>query len=209
MAGHVLVVTTGAESLHEHQINLIERAFGAKVRQHYGMAEAVANISERPNGMLVVDEDFSYVEFEPGDSDSSNRIIGTNWSNPAFPLIRYDTGDRAALSEIRHEGWRVVQSLEGRDEDYIALPDGRKIGRLDHIFKDFVEIREAQIYQPDENAVVLRVVPADTYTETTEAKLIRETRDRLGDSIAISVEQHEAIERSASGKIKFVVSRVK
>ena len=58
-------ITTGAENLLDFQKVNIEKAFGVIPIQHYGQAEAVANISECPNRNLHVDEDFSYVEFIP------------------------------------------------------------------------------------------------------------------------------------------------
>ncbi len=88
-------VTTGAENLLPQQIQLIERAFGVRPIQHYGMAEGVANVSQCPRGNLHVDEDFAAVEFVAHPAGGF-RILGTNFTNPAFPLLRYDTGDVAA-----------------------------------------------------------------------------------------------------------------
>ena len=85
-------VTLGAESVLPQQAKVIEEAFGVRPLQHYGMTEAVANVSECPNGRLHVDEDFSVVEFVPADNGAF-RILGTNFTNPAFPLLRYDVGD--------------------------------------------------------------------------------------------------------------------
>ena len=94
----VRMVTTGAESLSGSQRSQIERAFGARITEHYGQAETVANISECENGSLHVDEDFSLVEFEEmNKAPGRYRIIGTNWVNHAFPLFRYDTGDLATM----------------------------------------------------------------------------------------------------------------
>lgn len=126
------VVTTGAENLLPQQRDLMQKAFGCPVRQHYGQAEAVANISECPSGHLHVDEDFSFVEFFPlDDQPDVYRIIGTNWSNPAFPLIRYDTGDLVHISAERPTcpmTGRVVESVDGRKEDYVVLPSGARLG---------------------------------------------------------------------------------
>jgi len=43
-------ITVGAENLLPQQADLIEQAFGARPRQHYGMAEAIANSSECERG---------------------------------------------------------------------------------------------------------------------------------------------------------------
>ena len=40
-----------------------------------------------------------------------------------------------------------VFKIDGRSEDYLLLNDGSKVGRLDQIFKDLVDIVEAQFIQ--------------------------------------------------------------
>ena len=154
-------ITTAAENLLPAQADLIERAFGVRPRQHYGMAEGAANASECPNGRLHVDEDFAFVEFVPVEHGTGCRIVGTNVTNRAFPLIRYDVGDIAQVSgqtcDCGRPG-RIIDAIDGRREDYVVLPSGAMVGRLDHIFKDQVRVREAQIYQPDLRRVVLRLV---------------------------------------------------
>lgn len=108
-----------------------------------------ANISQCLEGFLHVDEDFAAVEFLPAGGDQY-RIVGTNLSNLAFPLIRYDTGDLATLTDAICEcgrPGRIVEHLDGRQEDYVVTRSGAQLGRIDHIFKDMINIREAQIRQ--------------------------------------------------------------
>lgn len=208
----VEIVTTGAESLLSHQRDVIQRAFGAPVREHYGLAEAVANFSECPEGRLHVDEDFSFVEFIPIDGADQYRIVGTNWTNPAFPLLRYDTGDVARLGS---DGCgcgrlgRVVEEVDGRREDYLVLQDGTRLGRLDHIFKGLGRIREAQLYQPEVGELIVRVVKGKGYDEEGEEEALRRELDqRLGDRIDYRIEYVDWVERSSGGKIRFVVSEI-
>lgn len=208
------IITIGAENLLPQQKHMIEMAFGCRVRQHYGQAESVANISECRSGHLHVDEDFSLVEFVPLDQNETHfRVIGTNWSNPAFPLFRYDTGDvveiggrGAPICEMRG---RVIDSIDGRQEDYVLLPNGVRLGRLDHIFKDLTEIREAQIYQPDRQSLVIRIVRGGNYTDQSEQRLLEEARKRLGSDIALRLDYVHALEKSPSGKLRFVISAVR
>ncbi len=206
------VVTTGAENLLPQQKELMQKAFHCPVRQHYGQAESVANISECPEGHLHVDEDFALVEFLPVEEQSNvYRIVGTNWSNHAFPLIRYDTGDRVRLPSgspsCRMSG-RVVESIDGRKEDYVILPSGVRLGRLDHIFKDLTQIREAQIYQPDRERIIFKVVKRKGYGPDDERRLLDEAYKRVGRSIAIRLEYVDSLERSQTGKLRFVVSEL-
>lgn len=203
-------VTIGAEGLLPHQRAIIEQAFGVKPIQHYGMAEGVANISECPKGRLHVDEDFAAVEFIPLEDDQY-RIVGTNLSNPVMPLIRYDTRDIARVSHSTCDcgrAGRVVDSIDGRQEDYIVLRNGARVAAMNRLFKDMVNIREAQIYQEKPGEVVIRVVRAEQYSDADERLLLTAARERLGDDTVVHIQYVSSIERTANGKIRLVVSDV-
>ena len=204
------VVTTGAENLSAWQREAIRGAFGVNVVQHYGQAEAAANISECERGRLHVDEDFSAVEFidNPHDADS-RRLLGTNWLNPAFPLLRYEIGDLVVPEDSPcacGRPGRTVRNIDGRQEDYLTLPSGVRIGRLDHIFKDMVNVREAQFVQADRNVVTLRIARSAGYTDRDEQVLLDEIRQRIGTGLRVAVEYVDAIPRGPNGKLRLVLS---
>lgn len=202
-------VTTGAENLALHQARQMERAFGVRPRQHYGMAEGVANISECEQGRLHVDEDFSAVEFLPAGEPGRFRVVGTNFANPAFPLVRYEIGDFVDLDERRcpcGRAGRVVRQIDGRAEDYLQLPDGTRLGRLDHIFKDAIHVREAQIWQAQPTSMKLRIVRGPGYGAEDEQRLLAETRRRVGAQIEIEVEYLNSLPRTGTGKLRLVVN---
>jgi len=204
-------MTTGAESLLEHQADLMEQAFGLRPRQHYGMAEAVANISECPRGSLHVDEDFSAVEFVPHPHVLGYKIIGTNFTNPAMPLLRYDVEDMVALAEDSCScglPGRVVLRIDGRREDYVILRNGTRIGRMDHIFKNMTSIREAQISQREIGQIIVHVVKAGSYTHKDEMALKREAVKRVGADTEVKIEYVDAIKRTKTGKLRFVISEI-
>ncbi|MDT8070307.1 MAG: hypothetical protein ROO76_19230 [Terriglobia bacterium] len=203
-------VTIGAENLLPQQAETMHRAFGVRPIQHYGMAEAVANISECPRGNLHLDDDFACVEFL-GDH-RERKVIGTNLSNYATPLLRYDSQDMATLSDRSCDcglPGRIVDSIDGRQEDYVVLKNGARIGRLDHIFKDMVRIREAQIVQQEPGRITLRVVRGTDYGEADEKQLRREFAQRLGTDMHIDLEYVDRLARTRSGKLRFVISEMR
>ena len=207
---NVRIVTFAAENVLASQLEAVHRAFGAEVRQHYGQAESVANFSECECGCLHVDEDFSTVEFIPL-GEGTYRVIGTGVANAAFFFIRYDTGDVVHLAETGCEcgrPGRIVESVDGRYEDYVVLPDGAKLGRLDHVFKDMVNIREAQLIQGDPSRLEVRIARLAGYGRQDERQLMHEFRARLGDQIEIDFRYVDSIPRTPSGKLRFVVSDV-
>lgn len=200
-------ITVGAESLLPSQRRLIEEAFGIVPRQHYGMAEGIANISECPRGALHVDEDYAAVEFEPV-GNGQHRIIGTNFTNPAFPLIRYAVGDLVELDEAQCDcgrSGRVIKRIDGRIEDYVTTASGVQIGRLDHVFKDMIHIAEAQVRQKEPGAIRILVVPRVGFDERQEMQLRREVERRLGGDMEVAIELVKDIPRTKTGKLRFVV----
>jgi phenylacetate-CoA ligase len=203
-------VTTGAENLLPQQAAVIERGLGVRPIQHYGLAEGAANMSQCELGTLHVDEDFAAVEFIPVGNEGLHRIVGTNFTNPATPLLRYDTQDLALLGdgascECGRAG-RIVERIDGRLEDYVVLRNGVRIGRMDHIFKDMVNIREAQIHQERRGEITIRVVRGEAYGGNDEALILRETVKRVGTETKVTIEYFDTLPRSASGKLRFVVS---
>ena len=205
-------MTTGAENLLPHQAAAIERAFGVRPTQHYGLAEGAANISQCERGSLHVDEDFAAVEFIPTGKDGLHRIVGTNLTNTATPLLRYDTQDLATLRDGSSCGCgrpgRVVERVDGRLEDYVVLRNGARIGRMDHIFKDMVRIQEAQIHQAAPGEMTIRVVRGAGYGDDDERALHRETLKRLGDDMDVRIEYVHSLPRSRTGKLRFVLSEI-
>ncbi len=211
-------VTTGAENLLGNQMKLMERIFpNAMIRQHYGLMEGVANMSQNLTGEWVIDDDFAYVEFVPvngsglmvnGDETVNCRIIGTGFSNPAFPLIRYDTGDIAEVRWKKEDGRCVpeVVKIDGRSSNVLKGPDGFEINeaRLSIVLHDFNNIVEAQFVQHSLTDVDLRIVRNNAYNNADEEKLKANIAKCFDKRMNVKLVYVDVIERPASGKLKFV-----
>jgi phenylacetate-CoA ligase len=202
-------VTTGAENLLAHQATVIEQAFGVRPRQHYGMAEAVANISECDRGSLHVDEDFAAVELVPAGGNRF-RVVGTNFTNPATPLLRYDVLDLVTIEDGDRcdcgRPGRVVTGIDGREEDHLVLDDGSRLTTLNNAFVDMTGIREAQIRQSRPGEFTLVIVRGPGYGRDDEEQVRREMSKRIGDRARMSIEYAEALPRTGTGKLRLVVS---
>jgi phenylacetate-CoA ligase len=160
---------------------------------------------------MHVDEGFAAVEFLPL-PQGGFRVVGTNFTNPATPLVRYAVGDvvdyvEGDTCDCGRAG-RIVRRVDGRQEDYVILRNGARLGRLDHVFKDLMAIREAQIYQEEPGELIVRVVKNADYTADDEADLLREFRKRVGDEADVRVEYVDRIDRTEAGKIRFVISKI-
>lgn len=202
-------IVTSSESLTGAQQHLIEQRFGCRVFDWYGQFERVAAIGTCEYGTHHLLSDYSFVELRPS-GNGLHEIIGTGFNNLAMPLIRYETGDLVELPAHaapctcgRH--FPVVSQIHGRADDSVVLPDGRQIGRLDHIFKDAAHIVEAQIRQTSRSEIVILIVGTPAFDQIAAAHLLANARERLGSEIRVRIESVPAIERTRSGKFRSVV----
>ena len=60
-----------------------------------------------------------------------------------------------------------VDSIDGRDEDYLVMNDGCEIGWLDNLLKDIVEINEAQFFQEKIGSEILRIFISKNFKENS------------------------------------------
>lgn len=211
------VIFSNAELLLTNHRENICKAFQCPVRDIYGMSEIVAGASECERSSMHIWPEVGIIEIFHDTKDvlvknaESGRLILTGLLNVDMPLIRYEIGDRGKF--VGHDnkcvcGRNIPQMpiIEGRLNDLIFTPDGRKIFWLNPIFYG-LPIREAQIIQESLNHIRVRFVPSTGYSEKDDSTIIRRLRDRVGD-MEIALEQVEFIPRSSSGKFKAVVSYV-
>ena len=208
-------VFTASEVLHQYQRDVIEDYFQAEIYQWYGQVETTVNIHECVNHRLHVKEEYGLLELlddddEPVAPGEAGHAVGTSWGNHAFPLVRYRSGDNMVLAADQQcdcgMNGRIIDRIVGRDEDVIVTPDGRRLGRLDFIFKPVTTVKESQIIQTAIDAVLVRVVPEGQYGSSDERALRNILTDYLGSGMKISFEQVDMIPRSANGKIRYVIS---
>ena len=204
-------VTLSSETLLPHQVEIIRKAFGVRPIQDYGLTEAVACASECELGNLHVDEDFAAVEFLYDRDREGYRIIGTNFTNLATPLLRYDTGDLASLAEGKcncGNPGRVIARIDGRQEDYVVLANFMYVGRMDHVFKDISGVREAQINQNIPGKIEIRIVTGKEYSATEEKAIYMELEKRFGNLLEVNLRYVDSLPRSKNGKLRLVVSDI-
>jgi len=212
--GRLAAVFTSSESLLAFQRETIEQAFGAPVRDRYGVSEFCVSMTECRERRLHVDMEYGIVEVEvEEESEAWERgpLLVTGLANDATPLIRYRVGDVGTRSKRPCPCGRagdVFLDVDGRIEDYVMTPDGRLVGRLDHIFKEQLDVAEAQIVQETRDAVEVRVVRRPSWSSASERSLMREIRSRLGDAIRVELAYVIAIPRESNGKFRAVKSAV-
>ena len=207
------VVITNAEPLYGYQRQVITEAFQCPVRETYGMSEAVAAAGECEAGQLHIWPEVGLVEVLPGENsrtnDMSGELVCTGLLNADMPFVRYRVGDRASLRKTAKlcscgRNLPRLDSIDGRVDDVLFSADGRRIGRLDAVFKTKLPIREAQIIQETLNLLRVRYVPATDYTSAAGRLLAERLQARMG-PMEVIMEPAEEIPRGPNGKFRGVI----
>lgn len=210
--GRLKAVFTSSESLLPRQRKTIERAFGAPIRDHYASTEHVVSMTACEQNMLHVDMEFGIVEIETQEETDEwvrGPLIVTGLGQPAAPMIRYRIGDVGTRSKNPCPCGRPGDAffdMDGRIEDYVITPDGRRLGRLDHVFKGRYDIAEAQIIQQKIDEIRVLVIPSSDWREDGIQSLERALRQRLGSTMMVRVEPTDQIPREPNGKLRAVKS---
>lgn len=205
------VVITNAEPIYQYQRDTISAAFSCPVRETYGMAEIAAAASECEFGSLHQWPDTGIIETESSDPASEpSDLICTGLINPDMPMIRYRVGDSGVLSADNCSCGRelpVIERIDGRSDDVLITSDGRRIGRLDPVFKGDLSIREAQIIQESIGSLTVRYVPSENFSQQTLIILRERLVERMG-PIEIVFDEVDQVPRTSRGKFRAVICKI-
>lgn len=208
-------IITNSETLLEWQRTLIEEIFEVKVKDYYGSAEYVMfssqcfNQNYHLNPLIgiteIVDINGNPIIEKEGD------VISTTLTNFTMPLLRYKIGDRAKLSNAKcscgnHNNF--INAILGRIDDIVITTDGRKIGRLDHIFKGINGVKEAQIIQTTKTLCNVNVVSSTSKENLDIKKLQQALIDRTSNDMQVKINFVETIPKGKNGKFKSVISEL-
>ena len=198
-------VFTSSENLLPHQRRAIQDAFSTVVIDRYSSAETIGAVSQCEHGSYHENPYFGLLEIIDG------QIVFSTLHNKTMPLIRFNTGDLGKWSEKKNcpcgRTSRMISEIDGRLEDMVVSADGRRFGRLDHLFKDVPGLIEAQIIQESHSALTILAV-SRLETTTLEAKINEAVHAKLGSTFEVTVKFVERIPRTKAGKLRFVVSKI-
>jgi phenylacetate-CoA ligase len=212
-------VITTAMVLHAWQRRVIEEVFGCKVTNRYGCEEVslIACECERHDG-LHVNADGVYVEIlrdgRPARPGEAGSVVVTDLTNRAMPLLRYQVGDVAALSERVcpcGRGLPVLERLEGREADYVTTADGELISGIsltENFALQVPGVAQLQIVQEAVRRFVFRIVRGPGFGPASLECLGALVAERFGPGVAYECQYVDRIAPEASGKYRFCVSKV-
>jgi phenylacetate-CoA ligase len=209
-------VITSAEPVTPRLREDVGRAFGCRVTEEYGLIEGVCHVLECRSGSLHSSPDAGILEIvdengRPCGPGEVGEIVSTGLVHESHLLLRYRTGDLGSWSDRQCECGRstpVLDSVEGRVEDVVMAPDGRRVGRLTSVARDLPGVTAMQFVHERADALVARVVFDGTLPDDTRNEIARRLAERVGASMKVDVEQVDRLERTVRGKVRGVVNKV-
>jgi acyl-coenzyme A synthetase/AMP-(fatty) acid ligase len=99
--------------------------------------------------------------------------------------------------------------LKGRSDDFIILPNGRKLSPLGLLnMENFAQISEYRVIQEKRDLIILLLKMQEMYKKESVAKCVSALQKTLGPGIKIKTEIVQEIPRDNSGKLRRIVSKV-
>jgi phenylacetate-CoA ligase len=204
-----------SETLNSDVREYIANAFGVNVYDFYGSAERACYIFTCEKGCYHIQDEYGYTELLPV-KNGGHKIVATGFWNYAMPLIRYDTGDTLEMSDGICKCGRnfpIVKRISGREGDYIKTPSGKTFGIsiLTHMFHVVCGIdcfAESQIVQEKIDHLNIKYIPSKFFRVELIEDYVRQLQKYIGEDMKISFVQVDNIEKTSSGKHKFVISHI-
>jgi phenylacetate-CoA ligase len=222
-------IISTAMLLHDWQRAAIQHVFGCKVTNRYGCEEVslIASECEEHNG-LHLNADSIYAEVlasggreapdtanqGPHGPRSPGKLLVTDLTNRAMPLIRYQIGDVVVPSDRVCKcgrGLPLIERVEGREADYVLTPAGRLISGIS-LTENFALLipgtAQVQIVQDSLYELRIRLVPDDAFGDAGYRKIAALVEETFGAGVRYEVELVDAIPQEPSGKYRFCISKV-
>ncbi len=205
-------IINAAETLQPWQRERMQDVYGAPVFDRYGSRDCglVAMECEAHNGLHTNIIDL-VVEPYGGRQGEPQEVLITNLNAYGMPLIRYSIGDMAVFGDRACPCGRTTPLLErvmGRVTDMIHLPGDKLLPGefFTRIARSF-PIAEYQVVQEEDHSLTFRIVRDEGYGSRDEQR-IREIVAEHVQGLPVSIEYVDAIDRTRTGKLRPVISKV-
>ncbi len=200
-------VIVTAEMCTDQDRRFIATATGVPVYIEYGASETGLIAFTDSDGDLRVCDETLFVE-----TNAENEILVTTFYNKAFPVIRYKIGDMGTLA-IKN-GHTIIQSLIGRSDDLVKLPNGNEAAGLTFyyctraILEKSANIREIYFTQKSLSTFLINYVAEHDLSEADRQTIVSNIDKMLQPGLDLIFERTTEIRRKSNGKFQVFTSEL-
>jgi phenylacetate-CoA ligase len=205
--------------LDETSRTFISNVLGGKVIDIYGSDEGGCIAWECPkcNGYHINSDLLILELLTNGNAISKNtgEVVITNLHSYAMPLIRYKQGDVASFSDSTNlckRGFPLLKNIQGRIDDFITLPSGRKISPHPFYWAllDIPEVSEWKIVQQQKDLLNIEIVVKNNTSSNNICTRISDNLNKiLCNEMKIDIYSVQNIARNPNQKFRSVMSNLK
>ncbi len=213
-----LAIFTTSEKLYPNMKEKIKTVFNSDVFDTYGLNDGGVGCYEcQEHNGFHIDTERSILEIVNNEGNEldygEGKIISTSLYNYSMPLIRYDTGDLGIISNDIcgcGRGYKLLKEIIGRSVEILFTPEGKNIHGmfLVYILKVCKGIKEYQVIQEKLDKIVIKIVPEKNFDEK-QLEFIRNEIRKKSKGWIVEFELIENIQRTSSGKYKFIINLLK
>lgn len=219
--GEELMILSNGELLSETVRHRVIDKLGCSIVSQYGSEElGILGMSEvnQPGDKIRLDLANHYFEIlkldkdEPVGDGEIGRIVVTDLSNYAMPMIRYDLGDLAVRGETIQGSVVTLEHLVGRRTDMICRTDGTFLDFFNSCpasIHNNEDISQWQFIQKTCNTYWLNIKPNNDNAYSQKDVFVRDLRALLGEDAQITINYETNIPVQVSGKRKTIINEYK
>jgi len=229
---HPRIIFAQGELVTQHSRAIVKKMFGLELFETYGSVEfgglafecnEHCGLHMITNSALIefVDEAGEYVS-----SGEQGEILVTGFFNHVMPLIRYKIGDLGTKTDEKcacGRSWPLIKNIQGRINDYLVLPSGRKISWLylirvlrvvlyNKIYKEnLFTISQYQIIQDRKDRIIVKLVKGREFNPEMLEQIRRSLEsefDKLGEHLEVVTQIVDEIPMERTGKRRLLISKV-
>jgi phenylacetate-coenzyme A ligase PaaK-like adenylate-forming protein len=210
-------IWTTSEMLTPDGREAIRRAFGFDPREAYASVEfGFMGWQAAPDGPFTLETDRLIFQGQslatggPSNRGELARVIVSDLFNDTTPLLRYDIGDLAILSEPADYSdtcYGSIEELRGKVTDTVCDASGQRIEPFAILgcLKETLGPAQYRLVCLERGLFVLQYRPARSAPIALDAAL-KGLRDIVGDPIRVIAQQVPAIHRETSGKLRPIIN---
>jgi len=213
-----LIVTSG-ETLTEHSRHKISNAFNSEIRMWHGAEEfgGMAFECRNHSGYHWIN-DTAIIELVKNDRNvedgEDGEMVVTGLTNYITPLIRYKLGDIGTHTSERcscGRGLPLIKSIEGRTDDFLILPSGKKISpRMINVIEDIPGVSMYKTVQEAKDRIIVNLVKGKGFNQETISQIKKHIKKGcLGEDVQVDVKLVDSMPLDGRGKLRAIISNVK